>query len=582
MVAIGLLDAELRPADRFTSEGAHPVRPGSKAPTMATSSRKMSPRLDETTIGDRVTAEAEYMRDRALHRVELSPTANTWARLAQAYAALCDDANAVSAARASIALASAADTTSVRIAAEILTQHGDALSAYDALLPMEKSTALAITFATVAHELGRTEEALDSLSGREGPLVESFIGFLLVSREEYQKAVGHLRSALFGYPEDADAAMNLAVALFAMGAKKKAIASALRASRTAPGRKDLSLGYLEMLLEVGDVARAASEIRRLDHSGVIADAHSLVIQARVRLMSGEPARALALLGDALAEAKSENNPTLEAEIAANRETLRYDLGKIDRDSARRELASLMKRFPDNDAVLLNFCHVVHRRSEAPELRRAFEHLDAALSPERRAYVRHQLAVLEGDSEGAASSALDWFELEKDNPAAASAAVLALGIGLQRWKEAEKVARFALETIEPSASLANNAAYAIAMAGYPLEAKKILEPWMNSGFVVKATMGLACLAHDELQKGMRLYREAAAEAERVDFDSRSLMAIYQALIVRQLGLYDGDRRAVLEATALVPVELPDDWKDRPDFLRLRNACLHNGYSWPLSL
>ena len=484
MVALGLLDAELRPADRFSKDAAHPVRPGSKAPSMA-KSRNQAAHRSELTDQERLAAEAEFMRDRALHRVESNSTTNTWARLAQAHAALGDGANAVSAARSALALAvdqseRVLDPTSLRIAAEILAQHDEPEAAYAALVAAPKSTTLALTFATVAHELGRTQEALDSLADREGPLVESFTGFFLASLGEHQKAIGHLRSALREYPDDADAAMNLAVALWAIGAKKKALASALRASRTAPGRKDFSLRYLEMLLDVDDLDRATSEIKRLTGQGVIPDAHFLVIQARVMLMSGDPGKALGLLGRALTEAQAEGNVTLEGEIAANRATLRYDLGKVDRESTRRELADLMKRSPDNDAVLVNFCHVVARRSEAPALRRAFEHLESNLPPERHAYVRHQLAVLEGDSEAAASSALDWFELEKDNPAAASAAILALGIGLQRWQEAEQISRFALETIKPSSSLANNAAYVLAMAGHPSDARKTLEPWRSEG------------------------------------------------------------------------------------------------------
>ena len=60
-----------------------------------------------------------------------------------------------------------------------------------------------------------------------------------------------------------------------------------------------------------------------------------------------------------------------------------------------------------------------------------------------------------------------------------------------------------------------------------------------------------------------------------------MTAYQALIVRQLGFDKTVATQIIDAVALVPVALPDDWRDRPDFQGLHAICVKNGYDWPLA-
>lgn len=611
MIAMGLLDAELRPSDRFTTDVSEPVRPGTDSVNLIKTNRGNREQESHASFNKRLLADAEANRDDALDRAQSTPNCITWARLATAHLTLDEVDEGLQAARACLdrAHVEAGDSgdidgvnlTSIRMAARILRDHGDAAYAYDRLVGAGTSRTLTVTVATLANELGRPQEAMDILDGQEGPLVESFRGYLLALLGSHQRAIGHLRAALAQEPSNADAVMNLGIVLWAMGSRKKGLKNALRATRTAPGRKDMSLRYLELLLEAGQPDDAAAEVSRLNRAGVIADAQFLVVQARVLLAKNhegkdQKAKALSLLDQAQTEAKAEQNVVLEGEIAANRETLRYDLGRVSRSAARRALVALMEQFPDNDAVLINYCYLAQRRSEATELRRTFERQESLLPPDRREYVRHQLALLEGDSEQAADAATDWFSHAHDNPSAVAAAVTSLGIGMQRWEEALKVAEYALARHADSDSdsdpmLINNVAYTLAMAGRAEEAKRLLKPVMNESFVLRATFGLAHLANGEIEAGMRFYREAAELAERVDEEAkrsgidnaaRCLMTLYQALIVRQLGLDETVDRKMLDAIALAPVPLPEDWEDRPEFLRLRNNCIQNGYDWPLHI
>lgn len=231
---------------------------------------------------------------------------------------------------------------------------------------------------------------------------------------------------------------------------------------------------------------------------------------------------------------------------------------------------------------MTYARFASRASQAPLLRSAVERVRSATTPLRLAYLRHQVALLEGDNEGAAAAATDWFAHEPDNPMAAAAALVALGIGVERWDEALIVAQEALSTLPPNPMLVNNAAYVLAMSGHAQEAIDLLKDIAGDDFVMNATLGLAHLANGEIEDGMRLYRQAADRAESVEPIWRSLMTGYQALVVRQLGLLDAHSERVIGALALVPFGLPNDWRDRPDFLRLWNVAKRNGYDWPLAL
>lgn len=52
-----------------------------------------------------------------------------------------------------------------------------------------------------------------------------------------------------------------------------------------------------------------------------------------------------------------------------------------------------------------------------------------------------------------------------------------------------------------------------MSGRAKEAIRILEPTAEADFVLSATLGLAYLADGDIDRGMRLYRDAADMAEK---------------------------------------------------------------------
>lgn len=587
MTGLGVL-GEISPTDRFDSDAVVPARPGSESPpTLATSKQK--PRVSPD-VGHLLTDTAEIARDRAKHEASQNPTSTTMAALAQTHAVLDERGDAIDAARGALELAlgsegsieAVADPVSIRLAAEVLLRFGDTEHAYDAIRRAPRTRALRIMLALLAFQTGDVDLSLKELGDLNDPIVEAVKGYILATIGEHQKAIGHLRAALREQPDDPDSLLNLSIALWHLGARRKATRAALRATRVAPGRKDISLHYMRLLLEQDEVATVEAEVRSLKSQEVVEDSDFLVIQARALIEKGELGRAISTLTSAAAAAEREGDDVASGEILANLTVLRYETDRISHDEAIQRVEELLRQSPNGDAVVVTYARFASRASQAPLLRSAVERVRSATTPLRLAYLQHQVAFLEGNNEAAAAAATDWFAHEPDNPMAAAAALVALGIGAERWDEALIVAREALATLPPKPVLVNNAAYVLAMSGHAREAIDLLEAIAGDDFVMNATLGLAHLANGEIEDGMRLYRQAADKAESVEPIWRSLMTGYQALVVRQLGLLDSHPENVIEALALVPFGPPSDWRDRPDFLRLWNVAKRNGYDWPLSL
>jgi tetratricopeptide (TPR) repeat protein len=588
MTILGLLK-EFRPVESVY-EKANPTRPDKSDVPMLTTRDTPQARQARKAFVELLRTDAERSRDRALRRVGAAPTSTTLSALAQTHATLGEIDAAVAVAREAIDLslrvsadgATLVDPSSARIAAEVLLRCGDPQYAYDALARAPRIESLCLTFALLATVLGKNAEAEDALARFDGPMVASFRGYLHASKGDFQKAVHYLRRAVSEEPGDVTSLFNLSISLWQLGSIRKATLVALRATRIAPGRKDISQLYLELLLASKDVDRLAAEIATLNAMRFVPDAKFLEIQARTLVLKGEVNRAIPLLEKAAREAKREQDRFTEGTTRTNLIRFKYGLDRIDHDEALRQSIGLVSEFPDNAAVALTFAQIAYTGREAPILRSILSRLENDITAIQRAYLRHQLAVLEGDNDAAAKAAEEWFELEPKNPMAAVAAIIAIGIGEARWGEAVVVAEYALEQFPDNRLVINHAAYVLAMGGRAEEAIRLVEPVAEERFVLKATLGLAYLAHGDIAQGMRLYRDAADMAEEENPAWRSLMTAYQALVVRQLGLDKTLEPELIAALPLIPFDLPEDWRDQPDFLRLHAICIKNGYEWPLSL
>lgn len=424
-------NAAVRPREE-ASERAGPVRPGDGAPLLTATNKRQK----YADLSEMILADAQRAHDRALRRVHSVRSSTTLSALAQTYAALGNAEAAVEAAREAMEKSVSASTedawldpSSTRIAVEILSRYGHTEYAYEVLTRAPIPASLCVTFAAVALALDKYEEAEIALAPYDNWAVEAFRGYLYASSGHYQKAVHHLRRAVSAEPEDVDSLLNLAFSLWRLGSVQKATRVAYRATRTAPGRKDLSLLYLDLLLDACDVDKADQEIANLKSRKVVADARFLEAQGRTLLLKKNLSRALTLLTSASEAAQREGDQETEGRVRSNLVRLKYRSGRLNYDAASRELAALVSQFPGNDAVVVNFAEVVNRRHDAPLLRSAALQIEGGASAIRGAYLRYQIAELEGDNDAAASAAEEWFDLEPNNSMAAAAAMTAIGIGV---------------------------------------------------------------------------------------------------------------------------------------------------------
>lgn len=572
----------------FLPETPQPASPG-KERSFVESSRRRPARLNE---GDDLWSEVdESLRltlERALRLAEQHRSATTLSALAQSFEATTDTQMAVDTAVDAMSMLRVSETEQLddplaaRVAVEVMLRAGEfeRVLDYSRTLPLSATTKVMIASALAAS--GRVGEAHELLDPIPSPGSDAVLGYVLLVEGRYREAVRKLRRAVHMAPDDANSAHNLSIAFFKLGSRRKALLSAMQARSSAPGREDISLHYFEMLLSEGEHDRVDGEIAKLISSGVVASSRLYITQARARLGSAGFSRAESLLERARNRAKDEGDLSTLVEVQSNLVRLRAANGKLERKLAVEELVDLNAAHPQNLATVINLAQATFLKSHAFFLRRAIDVFNQPISESRRAFIEYQLATLEGDVDSAAEKALEWLRLEPRSAEASSAALIALGIGCERWDEAAALAHDLLRFGARDASEVNNLAYVLSMSGAPDRAIEILEPIVGSDFVLKATLGLSFLASGNLAEGMKLYREAARQAEKQRGDSYCLMAFYQALVVRQLGILDRADASVVAALALSPVEMPSDWEDRPEFLRLHAVSTRNGFPWPLEL
>lgn len=583
MTMLGVLDVS-REESTFQIDRPKPVLPRGGEVGVEYASDKVTRSVDLPGLRAGVLSSLRLSLDAARRQVATSRNSTTLAHLAQALAAVGDIDEARATAKDVLAICGelpGADQWAARVALQVLVQLDsieEALS-YARVLNPDASTALML--GTALAEQGRLGEAREFIVDVDAAEKDAVLAFILVSEEQDAAAVPLLRSALQRVPDDADSAHNLSIAFGRLGSGRKALAAALRATRVAPGRQDLSLHYMELLLEDNAYLKAKREVERLLGLGVKATARLLVVQARAELGLGDFSRCEALLMRAGGIAKSEEDAAVEAEVFSNLARLRVVHKNADREQAIRQLVQLHERFPQSEVVVGNHARVANRRHHAAALEQAFETLADEPREAEAAYIRFHLATLRGHNAEAAEWAQRWFEVEPSSPFAYSAILTALGIGMEKWEEAASIAMTAIDQGVQDAATLNNAAYVLAMAGAAEVAIDLIKTRVAGDPAMQATLGLAYLADGDVDTGMRLYREAANSADGRGGVFRSLMTAYQALVVRQLGVIEVSA-SKLQATALPSVDLPDDWRDRPEFLRLRYVADRHNYGWPISI
>lgn len=587
MDALGILETD-KENSSASWDAVRPVQPGIAGAVSGVVSRNVPSKSTQIRVSELVDEKIRESVNVARRQVQRMRSSTSLAALAHALEASGDQAGATSEALevlhscAMVSDSHHADTFAIRSAIGILIRSGqvDRAAEYARKLPISDSLRLEIGAVLAGQR--RFDEADEFIGAVDLPERESIEGYVLALRGQFQAATSHLRAALRQNPRDVDAALNLSISLLGLGARKKARAAAEQARRASPGRADVWLHLLELILAEGEIERAEREVKHILSQGVEATAGLLVVKARIALANNQVESAIGMLERASSLASKADDLESLAEIRSNLLRLRVDNGKLSRKEGFAQLQLLLAEFPQSEVVVVSIAQAAWRRHHSDLLRAAYQSIQGKLSASSSAFVAYTLATLEGENEVALREASRWAEADPCNDRAQAALLIALGIGQEKWHDAAELASKLLAKSQPSSATLNNAAYALAMAGQGAKAVALLKPHAEGNFILRATLGLAYLASGDIDAGMSLYRQAADEAESQGDDSRSLMTAYQALIVRQLELQKVSDSRILSALSLPPYPLPEDWQDRPEFLRLFSVARRHGYEWPLEV
>ncbi|SNT60365.1 Coatomer epsilon subunit [Asanoa hainanensis] len=532
---------------------------------------------------------------KAVEAAERSPTSMTSNAHVADLAALADEADiAVESALKVLRLgqsriqgstASSLDIPSAYHALQVLIRMGKADAAEEHFQSWDVSPVLAVAWASVLVKQSRLDEALQLLAivDQSQPGVNGLQGYVFVLQKKYDKALRQLRAANRIDPNDVDAALNMAVAMFHSGSPQKAVNWARYAARLSPGSHGATMALVHYLIETKSFGAAEAQVRHLkEHYGLVDTPHFVYLQVRLAAARSDRPRVSTLLRRARGLALASGNDLSVMEIDGHIAVYDYLQKRITRVEAQGRLRRLMKKAPTSLVLLNLLTDIVTRNSEAAEIRRRFDGIDKTEDDDVAKAISTRLAYLEGRFDDAVNTAAEWISLD---PAADFPLVfwtLTHGALTEDWNTSAEAALTRLRRQKESTDdLLNSAAYALSLAGRGSEAVTVLNGVSDWDFRLKATSGLAYLAAGNVRRGLQLYRDAAdlADQEDPELHLRCLMTLHQAMAIRRLGLLDGPHASEVLAGALPEVELPTIWTDTPELRFLAEVARRRGWEWP---
>jgi tetratricopeptide (TPR) repeat protein len=435
--------------------------------------------------------------------------------------------------------------------------------------------------ASLAADERRWEIAEDLLKELPAEESSSLLGYILLNKGKPAPALAALRLAT-RIDADADSLVNMAFAFWELGATRKSVRSAMQAKRLAPGRVDITFALIDILLASDNVQDAEKEIARLKEQGIVEIPRFLVLQAKVAIRAKKSGKSLALLRRAQDEAKRQGDDALAEELEANLFLFSLEGRKASRKQIWDAIRKKLEKSPESFIYTQVFADVSTTTEESKILSNYIRRLSESQPPEDLLFLKYKQAFLQFNFREAVEMAEAW---SKQDSFSAHAAATALLLHAQVTGDLESASRRARRAVLKfgygDVNLINNAAYVLATAGHPREARDIVSRVDSTDmpYYLVATSGLVDLALGEIDSGLKLYRRAA-ELVSKNSDSSVLLAFmraHQVLALRRLGIYELLEPRELLAKSLPDVPLPENWMERADFVLLQR--IYDACGWP---
>jgi Flp pilus assembly protein TadD len=440
-----------------------------------------------------------------------------WARRAQIAQGLGLKPEASDAARRALALSVDHMNAASALAAVVVLAANGCNAALGEMLSDRRAEQLpANILMRAAISMGRNDLALDFSEGATSADVLALRTWLHLRRQEFSEAIAAARAAGAAGAWEPSLLANMGYAYSALGQLQRAIKATRQAAALAPADRVIAFNLASFYRFNGQETAAIAVLENMRQGAWDAELALTLADARVGAGDVDGARRL-LQQVRTSSAWASTNPERQAELEANLALLRW---MTHREEGDRTANAVLRAFTESGSRSLEIASLLfpllRSRSDVGRLTRVIDSLAQHHSADSLYGLRTHRAVLAREADEAVRWAELWAEADWLNPTASGAAVHLLVDLAGRVQDAAALGRAALRRFPHDRLLANNTAYAAALAGKPDEAKQLLLPWRDSledDVVMSATWALTEVLSGDLVHGCERYQRARELADR---------------------------------------------------------------------
>jgi tetratricopeptide (TPR) repeat protein len=489
-----------------------------------------------------------------------------WARLAQSAQAAGYRDEAIQAAETALALGiDATSAPAVHAAVVVLGAAGEC-GPMRQLLTDPRASELPIDVRLrAALDADELDAALSLVEHAASPDAHAVRAWIHLERGEFADAIRASRAAQAAGALGPALLTNMGYAHAALGNLRRAIKITRQAAALAPRDRNVGFNLVGYYRLLGDYDSALAELRRLQ-VGEHPDIALALVIADVLAANGRRDQAYRVLQRVRTSREwATADGIRRAELEANLALLRW---MTDRERIARTIDVVERALRDSEfqslSIAYRFLNLLRLHSHAPRLARVLVQLERRHAPEDLLGLRMHLAVLERDRERSVGLARAWAAHDLLNPTASALAVHLLVDVAGDASAAGDLGLAGLRRMPHSRLLANNTAYALALAGRINDARSVLAriPESVEDVAITATRALVKIMSGETDEGIRGYRRAYELArKREEPGLMALVSINAAMAVSRAAAPDEPTSDVPES---MPLALPPKWEERPDF------------------
>jgi tetratricopeptide (TPR) repeat protein len=495
-----------------------------------------------------------------------SPTA--WARLAQAELVAGHREAASRAALSAIKRMEAIDRGAALAAAVVLVACDRRAEAEGALQQLSEAGAgerrgqgdsLLLLRAGLAVERGDHRTALALTSSIKSSEAEALRGWISLQNREYPRAIHYYRRAIRRGGPDPSILTNIGYAHAALGQRERAIKDTKYALSLNPGQRSrIGLNLVAYLMSEGKFEESVRLLRGLQEESP-RELDLWFAEAHLWLAIGEAGNAQRVLRRVRTTDWAHLDELQQAEISANLAFVAWRLDRRSKQEAAGEIIAELSRIDFASARVAGMLPaLLDRFSDAEQLNKVLARTHQANPEDPLFYLEVHAAVLGRCYGEAVKRSIAWTQTEPLNPLAAIAATYLLTDVSGDPEGAIEIGLPATRRMPASRPLANNVAYALAIAGRAEEASRLLpkDPTPQ----LTTTRALVALRLGDEDGAIDLYRQAHQLASASgDGELASLVALHAEMAIRCFG-----RPGLASELGLPAPTLTEDSSDQPRF------------------